>query len=110
MTSLYFAAKRGRGSWFGCQSYPIELTYQPEKQHAPFRKTWDRRLHIQTTHHPMRNLSCVLHGGATFEKDSHQDRAAFHFNHKQTLEHDISKSENMDNEWCNKSCSLFVMT
>ena len=45
--------------------------------------------------------------GTTFEKDSHQDRAAFHLNHKQTLYGDISQSENMDNEWCNKSCSLF---
>ena len=41
------------GSWFDCQSYPIELTYQPEKQLVPFRKTWDCRLHIQTTHNPM---------------------------------------------------------
>ena len=43
----------GRGSWFGCQTYPIELTFQIEYQLAPFRKTWDRRLHIQTTHNPI---------------------------------------------------------
>ena len=42
-----------------------------------------------------------------FEKDSHQDRAAFHLNHKQTLYGDISQSKNIDNEWRNKSCSHF---